>query len=270
MSNIIKIHAENLNLDLPVYGQKARSLRHSLFARTLKPKFLSPKSSGHTGGTIIHSPDGSSKIRALKSLSFDFQTGDRIGLIGPNGAGKSTLLLAISGIYEPTEGTLDVTGSTAGLFSLDQGMDPELSGRENIIIRTRFLGLPSKDVDHIMNDVEVFADLGEFLDMPIRTYSTGMLLRLAFAISTCTPSDILLMDEIVGVGDEGFMERAQTRLQNLISASGIVLLASHSEPIIRRWCNKALYLEKGECQEFGDVHSVIEAYKEKSRRERGR
>ena len=267
---MVHIHAENICLDLPVYGQKARSLRHSLYARTVKRTFMPSAPSGNTGGTIIHSADGSSHIRAIHNLSFNFETGDRIGLIGPNGAGKSTLLLMISGIYEPSSGSIDVSGSTAGLFSLDQGMDPELSGRNNIMIRSRFMGLPSQDVEKIINEVEEFAELGEFIDMPIRTYSAGMLLRLAFAVSTCSPADILLLDEVVGVGDAAFMERAQERLQNLISASGIVLLASHSEPIIRRWCNKALYLEKGECRGFGDVGTVIEAYKEKSRRESGR
>lgn len=256
---------ENMTLDLPVYGQKARSLRHSLFK--LGRKKLSPRDTPgsntqiKTGGVILHDQDGTSRIRAVNDLSVTFNEGDRVGLVGPNGAGKSTLLLAISGIYEPTSGILEVDGVTTGLFSLDQGMDPELSGRDNIAIRGRFLGIEGAEINAIIKNVENFTGLGEFLDMPIRTYSAGMLLRLAFAASTCRTSDILLLDELIGVGDADFIKKAQVRLESLISDSGIVVIASHSESIIRRWCNKALYLEHGVCKSVGNVNEVLDVYK---------
>lgn len=261
-----KIEASNVCVDLPIYGQSSRSLRHSIMSMFNPNKIMAQPSPAKTdtgaGGEITYGLNGSITIKAIEDFSIQLGDGDRIGLIGPNGSGKSTLLLTLAGVYEPSAGELHVEGIPTGLFSLDQGMDEDLSGRDNLALRGQFLGLTSEEIEVAIEDVEKFSELGEFIDLPIRTYSRGMRLRLAFGISTHRPSDILLIDELIGVGDTRFRVSAQERLENLIAHTGILIVANHSHEILKRWCNRGVFLYKGRMHYFGDLDEAFDAYKE--------
>lgn len=199
-------------------------------------------------------------IKALDKVSIHFQHGDRIGLIGHNGAGKSTLLRVLSKIYEPTAGHIYFDGKISPLLDVMLGINPESTGYENIIVRGMLLGLTRQEIRSKMQDIADFTELGEYLSMPIRTYSSGMQLRLAFAVATSLQPEILLLDEVVGTGDASFMARAQERLDHIIKHSSIVVLASHDDNIIRKMCNKALLLEHGKIKFFGPVDKALEIY----------
>lgn len=199
-------------------------------------------------------------VRALSDISVSIRPGDRVGLIGPNGSGKTTMLRTMGGIYEPVSGTLQINGTIATLLDIAAGMNPELTGIENIQLRGLFMGLSQKEIRYIMPQVEEFTELGDFLNMPVRTYSSGMMLRLAFALATTIKPDILLMDEWVLAGDAAFTSRANERLEAMVTGANIMVLASHNSEIIRRWCNKAIFLQHGILQMYGEVDEVLDAY----------
>jgi len=199
-------------------------------------------------------------VHALRDVSFSAQHGDRVGLIGPNGAGKSTLLRVLAGIYEPTAGSVRCDGQVVPLFNPALGMEPEATGHQNIRLRGLLLGLRPQEIESRRNEIAAFTELGNYLDMPVRTYSSGMSLRLAFAISTCFVPEILLLDEWIGVGDAHFVEKAEQRMQEVVGQSSIVVIASHSNDLIRRLCNKALYIEAGRVKAEGSVDDVLAAY----------
>lgn len=233
--------ARNVGVDFPIFGLKSRSLKTSIINLTV-------------GGRIGLTSNDAISIRALDNINFQFREGDRVGLVGANGSGKSTLLKLIAGIYEPTEGKICVTGKVASMLSIFSGMDPEATGYENIILRAKMLGIKSNRFKSLVQDVVEFSGLGDFLSMPIRTYSSGMAVRLGFAVSTSIESDIILMDEWLGTGDSDFSLRANARLESMIGRSGITVLASHDMNLIKGKCNRVITLSHGrisETSEFG-------------------
>lgn len=184
-----------------------------------------------------------SSVTALNNISLDLKDGDRLGVMGPNGSGKSTLLRTLAGIYLPTSGSIEVKGSIASLIDISLGMDMEATGYENIRMRGIMMGMKLKQIKLIEEEIADFTELGQFLEMPIRTYSTGMHMRLGFAVSTAIPADIILMDEWLSVGDSDFISKAQKRLDNFIKRSSILVVASHSEDLISRVANQVLRLD---------------------------
>lgn len=198
--------------------------------------------------------------RALDGIDLEINSGDRIGLLGKNGSGKSTLLKVLAGIYQPTYGSLEVKGSISSLLNIGVGLNEDATGYENIILMGILQGKTKKEMKARIREIEEFTELKEFLKVPVRTYSSGMRLRLAFGIATSLDSDILLVDEVIGVGDHSFVDKAQKRIENLIYNSNILMLASHSIDIIRSFCNKSLILEQGKCVFFGDLEQGIALY----------
>lgn len=237
------IELEDVSLVYPVYGVNARSLKKSLLNIAV--------------GGRLSQEKGCVEVEALKNISFQLQSGDRLGIIGHNGAGKTSLLKVLAQIYEPTQGTVRISGQTSCLFDIMMGLDQELTGYENILLRGLILGLSKPEIKKIVPNIEEFAGLGQFMKMPIKTYSAGMMVRLAFGIVTSISCDILLVDEIVNVGDAGFMEKAKKRMEGLIHRSDIMVLSTHDHQIIKEFCNKALWLEKGHIKFFGDIDEVF-------------
>jgi ABC-2 type transport system ATP-binding protein/lipopolysaccharide transport system ATP-binding protein len=244
---VAAISLDRVTIEFPIYNARRRSLTVELFRRTVGGKIQSDKSS-HVS------------VLALRDISLDLADGDRLGLIGHNGAGKSTLLRVLAGIYEPFSGRAQITGTVASLTDITMGMNPEATGYENIMLRGVFMGLQVKEVRRMIPDIEAFTELGEFLELPLRTYSSGMLLRLAFAVTTAVNPEILIMDEMIGAGDAAFMAKATERLNRMISNSRILVLASHDVETIRRFCSSAALMETGRIVNMGPVDQVIAAY----------
>lgn len=238
---------DDVSIDFPIYSSHGRSLKRSALLLT-------------TGGRFGLSSQDRLVVQSLKAISFSAKRGDRIGLVGRNGAGKTTLLRAIAGVYEPRLGRVTVSGRVASVIDLHVGMDLEATGYENIRLRSLLLGIPREESDDYVASVVEFCELGEFLNLPVRTYSSGMVLRLAFAMATMIVPDILLMDEWIGVGDQSFAERAQQRLKTLVGDAGIFFLASHNRNIILETCNRLFWLEDGELRLEGRPDNVYREY----------
>ena len=219
------IHLNQVSVQMPVYSNHSRSMKGSFLKRLTKDK------------SQINS------VTALDSLDLHLKDGDRLGVMGPNGSGKSTLLRTIAGIYEPTLGSIEVRGSIASLIDISLGMDMEATGYENIRMRGIMMGLKLKQIKAIEEEIADFTELGQFLEMPIRTYSTGMHMRLGFAVSTTVPADIILMDEWLSVGDNDFLVKAEKRLHDYIQKSSILVIASHSEDLVAKLTNQLIRLE---------------------------
>lgn len=209
--------------------------------------------------TLISTGKRRHHIKALHELNFHFQEGDRIGLIGRNGSGKSTLLRVLGGIYSPTGGYLEMQGHISSLFNINLGTQPDASGRENIVIRCLLKGMRHREIKRVMDDIIAFSELENFIDMPIRTYSDGMRMRLLFAIATSFQPEILLLDEWIGAGDEGFQRKAAERMNGLVDQAGITVVASHNRNLLRRICSHALWLDMGVMQAFGPIEEVFAA-----------
>jgi len=228
---------------------------------SLKKRLLPTLTGGRIGAASAHVP----VVQALEDITISIEHGDRVGLVGHNGAGKTTLLRVLAGIFEPAQGQVRISGRPVPLFDIGLGMDSEGTGYENIYLRGLFLGMPRKEISKRLDDIASFTQLGDFLHLPIRTYSTGMRMRLAFAISTSVEPDILLLDEGIGAGDAAFVEQANQRIQSFADSAGIIVLASHSEQLIRRICSTAVLMEHGRVIEFGSVDTVLERYRERSK-----
>ena len=213
-----------------------------------------------TGGQLGSDQQGRVVVRALEGLSFTLKDGDRVGLLGHNGAGKSTLLRLLSGVYEPSSGSARIDGEIGSLIDISLGIDPEATGRENIYLRGGLLGMTRSEIEAQIDDIIEFSELGDFVDMPLRTSSTGMHLRLAFAVSTVVRPEILLMDEWLSVGDEGFKRKAEIRMTELVQATNILVIASHSRDLVLHTCNRVIWLEHGKIRMDGDPKSVATAY----------
>lgn len=207
-----------------------------------------------------HFPVKNSIYRALNNINLEINSGDRVGLLGRNGAGKSTLLRVLAKVYHTHIGEIEIKGKICSLFDVSSGMNTESTGYENIVNLAIMRRISKKNVPNLIKDIETFTELGDFLNSPVKIYSTGMLLKLAFAVATSIPSEIMLIDEIIGAGDMHFIEKATQRLENMIEQSHILVLASHSNDIIKRFCNKVIILDDGQIQFFGDVESGINFY----------
>jgi lipopolysaccharide transport system ATP-binding protein len=238
-----QIEAEGLSIEFPLYHLSARSLKKRLLGRT----------------AIRVKEDASHRIvvAALRDLTFTIRPGERVALVGGNGAGKTTLLRTLAGIYEPVAGRVQVEGSVGSLIDPAAGMDPEATGRENITLRGLFLGLSEADCELMAEEAGQFSGLGEFLDVPIRSYSAGMSVRLSFAAATLMNPKILLMDEWFLAGDADFMSRATERLEALVTGAEILVLATHNMNIVRKWCTRAIRLEGGRVVADGPVAEVV-------------
>lgn len=237
---------ENVNVDIPIPSMRARSLRTSAIAKVRA-----------IGGQIINSGTDISVVRALENVSFSLKDGDRLGLVGPNGAGKTTLIRVLSDVYQPTAGVYRREGTLVPMLDLNLGFDDEATGSENIFMRGLMIGLSRKEIESRVEEISAFSELGEYLDLPLRTYSQGMRLRLMFAIAVTVSGDIVLMDEWISVGDESFKHKAQERLKEVIGRAGILVIASHDDAILRENCNLALRLEKGRITAFGSIDEVL-------------
>lgn len=201
---------------------------------------------------------------ALRDISFTLEKGDRLGILGFNGAGKSTLLKVVAGVFKPTEGSVWKTGVIAPLIELGAGFDPQYTGRENIFLYGACLGYSKSFINERINDIIKFSELEEFIDVPVKNYSSGMKARLGFAIATVVEPDILILDEILSVGDAKFKKKSEARLMQLLDKRVTVLFVSHNLPQVRRICNKAIILEKGNMIMSGDMESVTAVYEEKT------
>jgi ABC-type polysaccharide/polyol phosphate transport system ATPase subunit len=245
---VASISVENVTIDFPIYGATHHSLRHTLLART--------------GGLIRREGMRQKRVvvRALDNISFELADGDRLGLIGHNGAGKSTLLKALAGVYWPDSGAIRIDGRVSPLFVSAPGLDPDDSGFENIKTCGMFLGMTGQEIERKAPEIASFCELGEYLELPVRTYSAGMVTRLCFAIATAIDPDILLLDEGLAAGDARFAARAERRMQRFIERTRILVLASHSDGLIRSMCNRAALMDTGHIVAVGSIDEVLERY----------
>lgn len=226
------IEAKEITLDYPVYSNTNRSMKNVVLRAT-------------TGGKIAHDSANKTYVRSLDKLSFTIKAGERVGLIGHNGSGKSTLLRALAGVYTPTGGSLRVEGRVVSLLDVNLGMDVDATGYENIMLRGIMMGMTPGQMRQKTEEIAEFTDLGEYLDMPLRSYSSGMQMRLAFTVSTCVDADVLLMDEWLSVGDANFQEKAATRLNDFVNRTGILVIATHSPELVKKVCNRVIELNHG-------------------------
>jgi ABC-type polysaccharide/polyol phosphate transport system ATPase subunit len=237
----------NVSVEFPVYTSVGRSIRAEMLRRI--------------GGRIQEGYErGRLVVRALRNINLSLRPGHRLGLIGANGAGKSTLLRLLSGVYEPPIGSIKVSGNVSSMLDVMLGIDLELNGYDNIILRGVLLGMSITEVRAMTPEIAEFSELGEFLQLPVRTYSAGMMLRLAFAISTATRPDIVLLDEVIGVGDQAFAAKAKARLQEMVDNASILVLASHDYSVLSRFCNQIAVLQAGEIVDIGETSDVLERY----------
>jgi ABC-2 type transport system ATP-binding protein len=242
----VSIVTKDACVDFPIFDAKSRSLKKTVM--------------GLVGGNIA-TDTKVPIIEALRDISLTLEHGARVGLVGHNGAGKSTLLRLLAGIYEPTRGFADVRGRVAPVFDLGVGMDPEISGLENIIVRGLFLGMTRKQMEERIDDIADFTELGDFLRMPLRTYSTGMRIRLALGVVTSIDPEILILDEGIGAVDAAFLEKSKKRLAELVERAGLLVFASHSDEFLRELCDTAIWMEHGRIRQQGDIEGVLAAYK---------
>lgn len=230
-----EIRFDNVTIRYPVYGSHGMSLRSHLMRVA-------------TGGNI-EKDAGTTMITALKDVSFTLKDGDAVGLIGHNGSGKSTMLRTMAGIYPADSGRITRIGQTATVFEIGAGLDYELSGYDNIIHLGMMMGLSYSEAKALTPDIEEFTELGDFLQLPIRTYSSGMTMRLMFAVATAVTPEILLIDEMFSTGDAGFQEKSLNRLRKLIASAKIFVFASHDHHLIKTYCNRIFQLEHGQLKE---------------------
>lgn len=237
------IHVEDLSIKFRIYHDRSPSLKES-FANIFK-----------RNGQSAYS-----EFWAVKNLSFDIKAGDRVGIVGHNGAGKSTLLKALCRVYESSEGIVSVDGRIAPLLEIGAGFHPEFTGRENIYLNGSILGYSRQQLKKIEPEVIAFAELQEFIDTPVKYYSTGMYMRLAFTLATAMHPDILVLDEIFAGGDAAFMAKAQSRMHDLIDKANIMIMVSHDHLLVKSLCNRVLWLDHGRLIADGSPDEVIEQY----------
>lgn len=249
------LRMSGVSVDIPIYDARTRSMKLRVFGAVTQ-RLPNARLERDSSGVVT--------VKALQSIDLSLEDGDRVGLIGRNGAGKTTLLKVMSGIYEPTAGSIDIRGRVVSLLDLVLGMDDDAPGHQNILLRGMMLGATRREVEQAHPDIEAFCELGDYLDLPVRTYSSGMKLRLAFAVSTAFQPDILLMDEVIGVGDSAFVHKANARLHSFGQSARILVLSSHSPALIREFCDKAAWLDEGRLVAFGPADAVLNAYEERA------
>ena len=241
------IKLDNVSVEFPIFNSSSRSLTNSLV-------------SAATGGRISADKSGHVTVKALSDINLEIKSGDRLGTVGHNGSGKSTLLRVLAGIYEPTSGQISREGKIASLIDIGLGINPENTGKENIYLRGQLMGLSNKEIAKKFDEIIEFAELGDFIQLPVRTYSSGMLLRLAFAVSTSITADILIMDEWLSVGDGEFALKAEQRLQNLVDSAEILIIASHSQSLIEKVSRQLLWLDHGNIRALGKPEELANQY----------
>lgn len=240
----------NATVEIPIYNARGRSFRSNLFRRV--------------GGRLEPDNRDVITVKALNEITLSLKPGDRLALIGHNGAGKSTMLRVFSGAYEPSSGTAEISGSVSSLLDITMGMDPELTGAENIVLRGVFVGLSIDEARRLIPEIAEWSELGDYLALPLRTYSSGMLVRLAFAVSTVRHRDILLLDELIGVGDMNFAAKARQRIEDMMDRASILVLASHNTDMLRQYCNRAILLQQGSIVADGTVDDIAREYSNQS------
>jgi lipopolysaccharide transport system ATP-binding protein len=240
------IDVRSLSVSFPLYHANSRSLKKTVMAAAT--------------GRLGRDQQSRIVVEALRDISFSLQSGDRLGLIGVNGAGKTTLLRALAGIYEPVTGHVRIQGSINAMLDVSLGMNMECTGRENIMLRGLYNGLPRSQLPRLEDDVAEFAGLGDFLELPLRTYSSGMVVRLGFALATAIKPQILLMDEWFMAGDSEFMEKAQERLEDMVRGADILVLSTHMVTMVQAWCTRVLWLDQGRIHDDGSPDTVLEHY----------
>ncbi|MFD9891694.1 ABC transporter ATP-binding protein [Amycolatopsis sp. NPDC059027] len=243
---MVSIEVRGASVDFPIFDAKTRSLKKQVLGKA-----------GGKIGTGARVP----VIEALRDITLSLSEGDRVGLVGHNGAGKSTLLRLLSGIYEPTRGSTRVIGRIAPVFDLGVGLDPEVSGYENILIRGLFLGMNRRQMEKRVGDIAEFTELGDYLRLPLRTYSAGMRVRLALGVVTTIDPEILILDEGLGAVDSAFLAKARGRLVDLARRSGVLVFASHADELLRELCTTALWMDEGRIRGHGSLDDVLAAYK---------
>lgn len=244
MTPAAHIALRNVSVRFPVLSFRDRSLRSRFVnAMTLRRTTATP----HI-------------VSALNDVNLDIRAGDRVAIIGANGAGKTTLLRVLAGIYHPTSGSVDVLGRCLPLFDLSAGFDEEATGYENIMRRGLVIGARRSEIDAKRGEIAAFTELGDRLDLPLRTYSSGMMLRLIFAVATAVEGEIVLLDEWIGVGDQQFRKKARQRLDEIVVRAGILVLASHDIELIKSTCNRAILLEKGRIVAAGATDEILGQY----------
>jgi lipopolysaccharide transport system ATP-binding protein len=230
--SIVSISADQVRIEYPILQSTDRSL---------KRRFVHAA----TGGRVARDARDHIVVAALNQVSFSISEGERVALVGHNGSGKTTLLRSIAGVYQPASGEIRVSGTISTLFDIASGFDPDATGRENVVLRGLVMGLKRLQIVERMDDIREFSGLGDYLDLPTRVYSSGMLLRLAFAVATSVPRDIVLMDEWLSVGDADFAERAERRLHEYLEQTSILVIATHSEDLVRKLCSRRIELNQG-------------------------
>ena len=240
----IAIKVEDVNMTFRLVNHKTKSIKNYLIKR-------------------IKQQITYKEFKALQNINFEVYKGEVVGLVGLNGAGKSTLFKIIAGVLKPTTGKVTKYGSVAPLIELGAGFNGELSGIENIYLNGLLLGYSKKFIKEHMNEIIEFADIGDFIYNPVNNYSSGMKARLGFAIATAVRPDILIVDEVLSVGDFKFKEKCEARIEEMISSGTTVLIVSHSQGLIERICDRVVWLEKGEIKEIGNTKEICQKYKEK-------
>ena len=241
-----RIVVQNVQVDFPIYHGNSRSLKRTVFAAA--------------SGRLQEDDRHRIVVQALRDVSLTLNSGDRLGLVGHNGAGKTTLLRTLAGIYEPVQGRIEVHGRIGALLDTTLGMNFELTGRENIALRGLYSGLSKPAIARLEEDVQDFAELGEFLDLPLRFYSSGMIVRLGFALATAIRPEVLLMDEWFLAGDAAFMDKATLRLESMVREAEILVLSSHSAPVILDWSTRVIRMDQGRIVDDGPPREVMDRY----------
>ena len=240
------IEVSGVDVEFPIYHGNSRSLKKTVFAAA------SGRMQADARSRIV--------VQALRDVTFTLDKGERLGLVGHNGAGKTTLLRTLAGIYEPVTGEVRVQGSIGALLDTGLGMNPEMTGRENIVLRGLTNGLTRPEIAALEEDVQAFAELDAFLDLPLRFYSSGMVVRLGFALATAIRPEVLLMDEWFLAGDANFMEKAKARLEDMVRGAEILVLSSHSADIVRSWSTRVIWMDQGRIRADGLPDDILDAY----------
>ncbi len=241
------IDFQHVGVDFPIFASQNRSFKKSLMNIA-------------TGGRIASDASSAPVVRALDDINLRVEDGERVGLLGCNGSGKSTLLRVLCGVYAPTSGRAEVNGSIGSLLDINLGTDGESTGIENIYLRGTLLGMRREEIDRELPKMVEYSELGNFINLPMKTYSSGMQMRVAFTVSTQSASEVLLMDEWLAVGDQNFQRKAEERLSKLVEQTKILVIASHSQDLIKRVCTRAVWLDHGRMMMDGPVEEVCKAY----------
>ena len=249
-----RVSVDRLCLSFPVYHAENRTLKRSM------AQAVANRTGNRAGSALIEDARHRITVDVLRDISFSLGSGERLGLIGGNGAGKTTLLRALAGIYEPVWGRVRMRGRIGTLLDTQLGMNMELTGVENVRLRCLFHGMSKSRIRAVLDNVAEFAELGDFISLPVKTYSSGMLVRLAFGLATAITPDILLMDEWFMAGDITFLEKARKRLETLVQESDALIMSSHQPDVVRQWCTRLIWLENGQIRRDGPTDEVLDAY----------